>query len=337
MKSLQTKIILAASIVSLFLCGGWGFLMHRSITQLSVYQLPKGLQPFFYQNMESIVRYSTRPDERRNSDPSEASKHFIDLEKYGKNAANKMPMNWDDAVAKYTKDSLLKYGYVPYWILVMEERLTTAFKAGNRDSILFYATDLAHYVEDANVPLHTSENYDGQMTNQKGLHSLWESTVPELMIQDFNLEAQKKAKYLKNPAREIWKAIRRSAKLVPDVLNIEREVSAGFTDSTKYRIQMRNGREVKSYSTAFARAYGARIQGAVVEQTKHAANLVADFWFTAWVDAGKPDLTPLLKNKWEAADAEKLSNEIKAYRENQLLKNGWLQSKKNASNEAESN
>ncbi|GAA4732223.1 hypothetical protein GCM10023229_07580 [Flavisolibacter ginsenosidimutans] len=311
--------------------------MHRTITQLSVYQLPKEMQPFFAQNMASVVRNAVRPDERRNSDPTEASKHFIDLEMYGKNAANKMPMDWDDAVAKYSKDTLLKYGYVPYWVITMKDRLTNAFRKGDRDSILFYATDLAHYVEDANVPLHTSVNYDGQLTNQKGLHSLWESTVPELMIQGFDLEGQKKAKYLKHPAKEIWKAVRRAAKLVSDVVNIEREVSLGFADSTKYRIQMRSGREVKSYSTAFARAYGARIQGAVNEQTKHAANLVADFWYTAWVDAGKPDLSGLMSKKWEAADAEKLSNEMKAYRENGLLKSGWLLSKKSAGNEAESN
>ena len=335
MKPLQTKIILLASVAVLLLCGSWGFLMHRSITQLSVYQLPNEMQPFFFQNMESIVRSSVRPDERRNSDPTEASKHFIDLEMYDKNAANKMPMNWDDAVAKYSKDTLLKYGYVPYWILEMKDRLTAAFKGGKRDSILFYATDMAHYIEDANVPLHTSVNYDGQLTNQKGLHSLWESTVAELMIQDFNLEAQKKAKYLKNPAKEIWKAVRRSAKLVPDVLAIERDVSLGFPDSTKYRIQQRNGREVKSYSTAFARAYSARIQGTVNEQAKHAADLVANFWYTAWVDAGKPDLTTLLTKKWDAADAEKLKNETEAYRNNQLLKNGWLLSKKGSTNEPE--
>ena len=217
----------------------------------------------------------------------------------------------------------------------MKDRFTNDFRKCDKDSVLFYATDLAHYVEDANVPLHTSLNYDGQLTNQKGLHSLWESTVPELMIQDFNLEAKKKAKYLKHPEKEIWKAVRRAAKLVPDVLNLEREVSQSFSDSTKFRVQKRNGRDVKSYSTAFARAYGARIQAGVNEQAKYAANLVADFWYTAWVDAGRPDLSGMMVKKWESADAEQLNKEMKAYRNNELLKNGWLISKKSASSEGE--
>ena len=335
MKSFQRKGLFTISIALFILCGGWGFLMHRSITQLSVYQLPKEMQPFFYQNMEGIVRASVRPDERRNTDRTEASKHFIDLEMYGDDAAKKMPMAWDEAVARYTKDTLLKYGYVPYWVVMMKDRLTAAFAGGNRDSILFYATDIANYIEDPNVPLHTSVNYDGQLTNQKGLHSLWESTVPELLITNFDLKAQKKASYLKNPAKEIWKAVRRAAKLVPDVFNIEREVSEGFTDSTKYRVQLRNGREVKSYSTAFARAYGARIQKKVAEQARHSADLVADFWYTAWVDAGKPDLNALMTKRWEAPDADSLKKEVKAYRKNELLKKGWLIARKEVAKDAE--
>ena len=92
---------------------------------------------------------------------------------------------------------------------------------------------------------------------------------------------------------------------------------------------------MKSYSTAFARAYGARIQSAVNEQAKYAANLVANFWYTAWVDAGKPDLNVAMTKSWADADAEKLSNEVKAYRRNELLKNGWLLSRKEAAKEGE--
>lgn len=326
MKRIPICTTLVAALV-LLLCGSWGFLMHRTTTQLAVYPLPAAMQPFFVQNLPYLVRYSVRPDERRNSDKTEDTKHFIDFEAYGKDAPNKMPTAWEAAVAKYSKDTLLKYGYVPYWVVEMKARLTAAFRAGNRDSILFYAADMAHYIEDAHVPLHTTLNYDGQLTGQKGLHSLWESTVPELGLDRFNLAGKKKARYLKNPAKEIWKTVRRSYKLVPDVLRIEREVSAAFTDSTKYRVQVRNGREVRSYSTAFARAYGLRVQGVANDQALRAAGLVADFWYTAWVDADSPDLSSLLAKKWEAADAEKLAKEMEAYRKNELLKNGWLLSR----------
>jgi hypothetical protein len=335
MKFLRKPIVAIALCSLLILCCSWGFLMHRTITQLSVYQLPKEMQPFFYQNMESIVRYATRPDERRNRDSMEASKHFIDFEAYGKDAAHKMPTTWDAAVAKYSKDTLLKYGYVPYWILVMKDRLTNAFRNGLKDSILFYATDMAHYIEDAHVPLHTTVNYDGQLTNQKGLHSLWESTVPELTIEQFNLTAAKKASYLKKPEKAVWKVVRQSYSLVPEVLEAEREVSKGFTDSTKYRYQKRNGRETRNYTREFALAYAKRLEPTINTQAIKAANLVADFWYTAWIDAGKPDLNVLTTKPWNSTAEEKLQSEIKAYRNNELLKNGWLLSKKNAGNQEE--
>jgi hypothetical protein len=306
----------------------WGFLMHRTITQLSVYQLPQKMQPFFYQNMDALVKQSVRPDERRSKDSTEAPKHFIDLEGFGEDAAHQMPLDWKSAVAKYSEDSLVKYGYVPYWVVVMQERLTNAFRAQNKDSILFYATDLAHYIQDAHVPLHTTINYDGQLTDQKGLHSLWESMVPELTLDQFNLKARKKARYIKNTDERIWEVVRQSFSLVPGVLQKEREASRSFTDSTKYRWQKRNGRDVRYYTMDFALAYAKLLEPTVNQQALNAADAVADYWYTAWVDAGKPALIKLLTNEWNEATEDKLEKEVKAYRKNNLLKEGLLLSKK---------
>lgn len=321
-------MILLVAVCSVVICSSWGFLMHRTITQLSIYQLPKEIQPFFHQNMDYLVRHSVRPDERRNSDSTEATKHFIDFEAYGEDAAHQMPFNWNAAIAAYSEDSLLKYGYVPYWVMVMKERMTNAFRKGLRDSILFYAADMAHYIEDAHVPLHTTINYDGQLSNQKGIHSLWESVVPEVTIDQFTLMGYKNASYLRNPEKEIWTTVRHTFTLVPAVLESEKNLSKQFTDSTKYRYQKRNGRDYRYYTSDFARAYGQLLEPTINTQAISAANLVADFWYTAWVDAGKPSLTPLLTKNWDEQAQEKLKAEIKAYRKNELLKKELLLSKK---------
>ena len=90
----------------------WGFLVHRTINQIALYSLPEPLQSFMHKEMNSLVSNSTRPDIRRNTDKTEATKHFIDLEAYGPNAANNMPLQWTAAVKMYSEDTLLKYGYV---------------------------------------------------------------------------------------------------------------------------------------------------------------------------------------------------------------------------------
>ena len=323
-------------IVVAVLCSGWGFLVHRTVNQLAVYQLPKQIQPFFYTQMEYLVKHSVRPDERRNSDPAEAPKHFIDAEAYGSDSALwQMPAAWDAAVAKYTKDTLEKYGYVPYWVMVMKERLTRAFRQQNRDSILFYAADLGHYIGDAHVPLHTTLNYDGQLTGQRGLHSLWESTIPELHLKDYKLYNRYRAKYLSDPEATIWNVVRSSYRMLDKLLAEEVEASKNFVDSTKYNIQVRNGRESRRYSAAFARAYAARLDNTVNQRLLHSANRIADFWYTCWVDGGKPDMNKLLATPLSREQKKKLKEEWKVYKKNQLLQQNLLMARMNAAKSEE--
>ena len=320
--------------IVLVLTGSWGFLIHKTVHQLAVYELPKEIAPFFYQNMNYLVTNAPRPDTRRNDDSTEATKHFIDLEMFGKDAVNQMPLDWNSAVKKYTKDSLLKYGYVPYQVLYMKDKLTAAFKSRNKDSILFYATDMGHYISDSHVPLHTTVNYDGQLTNQKGLHSLWESMIPEIEIGHYNLYSTHKALYVKNPAAAIWGAVRKAAALVPEMLKQEKEVTGNFSEAQKFRIQIRRGKESKSYSTEFAKAYAMALKNTINEQLISSANLIADFWFTCWVDAGKPDLTGVTSG-WNAAAQSGYETEIKAFESKKLLENNLLLSKKAAVKEGE--
>ncbi len=318
----------------LVLTGSWGFLVHKTVHQLAVYELPKEMAPFFYQNMDYLVTNAPRPDTRRNQDSTEATRHFIDLEMFGKGAATQMPLEWNAAVKKYSKDSLLKYGYVPYQVIYMKERLTAAFKSGNKDSILFYAADMGHYIADSHVPLHTTVNYDGQLTNQKGLHSLWESMIPEIEIGNYNLYSSHKAVYVKNPSLAIWDAVRKAAALVPEMLQQEKEVTKKFTEAQKFRVQIRRGKESKSYSSEFAKAYAAALKNTINDQLLSSANLIADFWYSSWVDAGKPNLSGITPG-WNTAAQSGYQAEIKAFESNKLLENNLLLSKKASAKESE--
>ncbi len=327
MKSAKNLTSFLALVIILISGSSWGFLGHKTAHQLAVYALPSKMQRFFFKHLDHLEANAVRPDEMRYSDKTEAPKHFIDIESYGDSAEWKMPYTWDEAVAKYSKDSLVKYGYVPYQVLQVAQQLTRAFKAGNTDSILFYATDLGHYIEDANVPLHTSVNHDGQLTNQKGLHALWETNVPETTIEGFNLYSRHSAKYLKHPDQAIWQAVRRAHDLLPEVFGAEKNISQHFTDSNKYVTHTKNGHPVKVYSTAFSKAYADSLQGTVNRQLLYAADLVADFWYTAWVNAGKPNLTAWLATPFSKQDKAALRKQIRSYKNNHLLQDSVLLSK----------
>jgi hypothetical protein len=324
MKLRRSVLLFAVLSIVIVLGSSWGFLVHKTVHQLAVYQLPAPLQQFFYTNIDNVVSNSVRPDQRRNSDPTEGTKHFIDIEMYEPDAAHKMPMEWDKAVAIFTKDSLIKYGYVPYHIIYMQSKLTEAFKQKNKDSILFYAADLGHYIGDAHVPLHTTVNYDGQLTGQKGMHNLWEAAVPEIELPQYNLYTSHTATYLNSPQTAIWSAVRKGYNMVGFMLEAERNVSKNFTDADKYEIKMWYGKETKAYTLAFAKAYGLALKNTVNERLLESSSLIADFWYTAWVDAGKPDLSEFQN----AALAQDLQKELGAYQQNTLVKEGLLRALK---------
>ena len=126
--------------------------------------------------------------------------------------------------------------------------------------------------------------------------------------------------------REIQKAMQRAHNLVPDMLEKERSVTLSFTDSTKYRYQLRNGKQSRSYTSGFAKAYANQLKPTINQQLLHSASMIADFWYTAWVDAGKPDLSNLFKSSNEKQAS--FSSEMEAYKSNRLITDNLLEAKK---------
>jgi hypothetical protein len=230
-------------------------------------------------------------------------------------------MDWASALKKYSFDTLDKHGYGPYNIMMSFEKLTNAFKSKNKDSILFYAADLGHYVGDLHVPLHITNNYDGQLSGQKGMHSLWESFIPSLRIDQYQLYNPHKAKYLKNPEAALWADIRKAYALLPEMFAKEIEVSKSFTPEQKYKMQMYYGKNTRMYTKEFAEAYADALGGTINNQLIASANMLSDFWYTAWVNAGKPSFI--------TRDISlNLSAELKSFKSNRLIQDSLLISKK---------
>ena len=65
-----------------------------------------------------ITVESTVPDIRKHTlnDKAEGSRHYIDLERYHYESAANMPKTMDEAIAKYGKDTVEKYGILPWYI-----------------------------------------------------------------------------------------------------------------------------------------------------------------------------------------------------------------------------
>ena len=105
--------------------------------------------------------------------------------------------------------------------------MVIAFKEKNIDYILKNSADLGHYVSDAHVPLHTIQNYDGQLTNQKGIHAFCESILAELFA-DYYDYLVGTAEYQYSVLDVAWKAVESNFNSLDSVLLFEKELSLGF-------------------------------------------------------------------------------------------------------------
>jgi hypothetical protein len=282
----------------------WGFYAHRQINTLAVFLLPPEMLLLFKPNINFLAEHATDPDKRRYAVAQEGMKHYIDIDHYGVYPFTRLPHKWDDAVKKFSEDSLNAYGIVPWQIQRTLSALTTAFKEKNFGKIMKLSAELGHYVADAHVPLHTNSNHNGQFTNQVGIHGFWESRVPELLAEkefDFFIG---KAEYIINPGDFVWKRVMESAIAADSVLLFEKLLSKKFTDDKKFAFEEKEGKLIRQYSSSFTVAYNNILDGMVERRMRQSILSVASLWYTAWVNAGQPSLQELSGKKLSAEETK---------------------------------
>ncbi len=299
MKNFKSKprlIAICALIIGFFTLS-WGIVGHERINKAAVMALPYPLQTFFYNHIDFITQEASVPDIRKYalSYKDEGPRHYFDMENFG--AADTYPKTLEEAKKKYDAKFLSDNGILPWYIEDMMAKLTKAFKDKNRAEILFLAADLGHYIGDAHMPLHTSANHDGQLTDQKGIHSLWESRLPELFAKNYKLNVPY-AHHYDDVHKAIWDMINDTHSLAQPLLDIDKKLRTATPENQVFKMDA-DGKVMKSkYNTAlfsdeYAKKLHEQLNGMVESQMKKAITATASFWYTAWVDAGKPDLSDL--------------------------------------------
>ena len=274
---------------------GWGFWAHKEINRAAIDALPETLRAFFRAHADSIIENSIRPDLRRNSVEREQYYHYIDIDRYGKYPFPELPHDITMAMEKFGAegavgaDSVLKNGIVPWRIAELVDSLTDAMREERVEEAVFYAADLGHYVADIHMPLHTTENYDGQLTGHKGVHWRFETGITERYGKEYDLHADGAA-YVENPLEYAFDAVLESYQFVDSVLYADGKAREGIPESELYTVVTRNGKKEYQYSVEYYDRFNGYLNGLAERRMRAAVRRVASLWYTAWVKAGEPNL-----------------------------------------------
>lgn len=286
----------------------WGFFGHRQINRLAVFTLPSPMVGFYKKHLDYLAAASVNPDRRRYSVADEGPRHYIDLEGYGDSAIWKLPRYEREAQKQVGADSLLAHGSLPWHLYRMYARLRDAFLVGDPSAILRLSAELGHYVADAHVPLHTTVNYDGQLTRQQGIHALWESRLPELFFDDYRFWVGR-ATYIDNVQLQAWAIVAHTSTLVDSVLTIDRHLQQTWGEA-KYSFETKGRQTQRVVSREYAAVYHTALNGMVERQMRASVKALGDFWYTAWVDGGQPDLQKLMNYQPTEEELRKRQEEL---------------------------
>jgi len=288
-KSCLIHIILIIALqirgYSIELIKPWGFFAHKKINTLAIYTLPMEMITFYKRHQKEIEDLSVLPDQRRYIMDNEASRHYIDLDRY--KITDIHYTTWPEIIKINNQDSLVKHGIVPWHIPVLYEQLKYAFVRKDTIKIIKLSAEMGHYIGDLHVPLHTTSNYDGQKTGQTGLHAFWESRIPELLNEALE-EWVGPATFVSNVPKSAWDWVLESHTQVKILIDKEAKLNASFKQSKKYTFEKKGNVLQKNYSVEYSKKYHQVLDHQIENRFQSAYKHVGDIWYSAWIEAGQP-------------------------------------------------
>lgn len=317
--TLKTSAIILMGFITI----SWGIVGHEHINKAAVMVLPKPMLAFFYNHIDFVTQESTVPDIRKYSlnYKEENPRHYFDMENFA--SQDSLPKTLAEANKKYDAKFLTSNGILPWYIDEMMVKLTKAFKDKNRAEILFMAADLGHYIGDAHMPLHTSANHDGQLTEQKGIHALWESRIPELFVENYKFTVAP-PQYIENISQHTWQIVNDSHSLVAPLLAADKQLRTTTPENKTFVVDAQGKVQKNKYNAAkfsddYTKKLNIALNGMVESQMKKAVTETASYWYTAWVNAGKPDLSDLDAPEMTKRNSKSLKKDLKLFEKGDLF------------------
>jgi len=260
-------VLLAASAPA----SAWGRTGHRLIAELALRDLPPEVGAWLKGHERTLLEHSSDPDSWRH-DRKEGPRHYLNTEPYG--GPGGVPFEVPDAIRKVGAASFQKHGQVPWIIQDRLRDLVGAFQCKDRPRIAVTAAVMGHYLADLHVPLHTTSNHNGQHSDQKGLHSRWETGLVERFVRLDSLRVQSAAL---EPGLEQapWRWMAESNAFVPSLLEDDHRAD-------RTRLKGPHGKpRGQAYWSHFWELQGPTVNGQLSRASHHLAQMILYAWSLA--------------------------------------------------------
>lgn len=264
----------ALLIILLVGLGSWGEKAHRKINSSCVDYFPREIRALKTW-APTLADHGSDADKRKKNDPEEFVRHFIDADNYEEFVKQQLiPTDFEAACTRYGRAMVMKNGTLPWVTDSTYHALVDNFKTGSWKQAVLTAADLGHYVGDGFMPLHITANYNGQMSNQTGIHSRYEGEMIDRYIAYVKFKSSGSI-----PRKEVKPAVTgyltTNYALMDLLLKADRQAlleAAG------------------QYNDRYYESLWQQTQGFTTRLLEEASRTTAGFIYQAWKEAGKPKI-----------------------------------------------
>ena len=271
-------ILVIASPASAF---AWGIAAHRFIMARAIDILPAQLKPFFEHYRAELVVRAVDPDMWRNAGWEEDHNHFVDfgMPELGPYPFTALPREYGAALEKFGMTMLKKVGMLPWREAEEFGNLRRAFEGFAKNSsyaptdTVLFAAAASHYIQDAHQPLHATNNYDGQLTQQNGLHARFETALFERFASKLTVTPGR-VSAIRNPRDTAFDVLLASSQLVDPLLKADKDAIAG--------------KDV--YDDAYFETFFTNVRPILEKRLADSISATVAVIVGAWEQAGRPTL-----------------------------------------------
>ena len=259
----------------------WGFAAHRYIMGRAIDLLPPTMKPFFEHFRAELVVRVVDPDVWRNVGWEDDPNHFVDFGDplIGPAPFSGLPRDYSAALEKFGMAAMKRLGTLPWREAEEAGNLRRAFEGfaknnqyASSDAVLFAAV-ASHYIQDAHQPLHATNNYNGQLTGNDGIHNRFERDLFERF--EARLTVHPAAPVAISNVRDMsFDVLIASHGLVDALLKADKDAAAGRT----------------TYDDEYFEKFFAAVKPMLEQQLSASITATAGMLIGAWEQAGKPAL-----------------------------------------------